>query len=98
MTFTKDQFSEAYERSVFSFFDLTGNLGGLFEILELSGSLFVGFFAGKIFLYSILSRLYQVDRYDGGDDKEKLGVITSLNEPQREVESNIHIDFRLNEP
>lgn len=62
----KDQTDESYERSVFSFLALTGNIGGLFEVFERSGDLIVGFFAGKFFLFSILSNLYQVDVYNKG--------------------------------
>lgn len=98
MIFTKDQLSESYERSVFSFFDLTGNLGGLFEVLELVGALFVEFFAGKIFLYSILSRLYQVDSHKAEEEGINQEMNPILKETQREADSIISINFRLDEP
>jgi hypothetical protein len=75
--FVKDQVSESYSRSVFGFLDLTGNMGGVFGILQTAGSFIVSIFAGKIFLYSMLSRLYQVDNClieeTEHDEKEKLG-------------------------
>jgi hypothetical protein len=73
--FVKDQVSETYSRSVFGFLDLTGNMGGVFGILQTAGSFIVSIFAGKIFLYSMLSRLYQVDNClieeSDHDEKEK---------------------------
>jgi hypothetical protein len=74
--FVKDQVSESYSRSVFGFLDLTGNMGGVFGILQTAGSFIVSIFAGKIFLYSMLSRLYQVDNClieeTEHDEKEKM--------------------------
>lgn len=60
-TFVKDQATDSYERSVFGVLDLTGNLGGLFEVLSILGSFVVGFFADRIFLYTFLSKLYHID-------------------------------------
>ncbi|CAI2382333.1 unnamed protein product [Moneuplotes crassus] len=59
--FVKDAASKSYERSVFSFMEVTGNIGGLFEILSIAGGFIVGAFSGRMFLFSILSKLYQVD-------------------------------------
>jgi hypothetical protein len=58
--FNKDAASDSYSRSVFSLLDLTGNLGGLFEILQITGSLIVVYFSRDLLLYSLLSKLYQV--------------------------------------
>jgi ABC-type enterochelin transport system ATPase subunit len=50
-------------------------MGGVFGILQTAGSFIVSIFAGKIFLYSMLSRLYQVDNClieeSDHDEKEK---------------------------
>lgn len=61
MSFVKDSTSKSFERSVFTFMEVTGNIGGLFEILEISGGLLVGLFSGRIFLFSVLPKLYHVD-------------------------------------
>ena len=42
---------DTYERTVFSVFDFTGLIGGVFEILEVTGSILVGFFANKLFMF-----------------------------------------------
>ena len=59
--FYKDSVSTSYERQVFALLDVFGNIGGVNEILEISGGLIVGIFSGKIFLFSLISSLYQVD-------------------------------------
>ena len=59
--FFKDYNYQYYERSVFSLLDLTGNLGGVNEVLEITGGILVGFFADKLFFYSIISSLFQVE-------------------------------------
>ena len=60
MQFLKDPIKISFERSVFGFLELTGNIGGVFEILSIIGGFLIGGFSGKMFLYSILSKLYQV--------------------------------------
>ena len=59
--FYKDYGYKHYERSVFSILDLTGKLGGVNEVFEITGSLIVAFFADRLFFYSIISSLFQVD-------------------------------------
>ncbi|CAI2373165.1 unnamed protein product [Moneuplotes crassus] len=59
--FIKDNYSKSFGRSVFTFMEATGNIGGLFEILEIAGGFLVGIFSGRLFLYSLLSQLYQIE-------------------------------------
>mmetsp|Transcript_6199 Transcript_6199/g.5324 ORF Transcript_6199/g.5324 Transcript_6199/m.5324 type:complete len:222 (+) Transcript_6199:475-1140(+) len=59
--FLKDNFSKSYDRSVITLLDVFGNVGGIMSIISLVGAIIVGFFSDKIFIYSILSKLYQVD-------------------------------------
>ncbi|CAI2375893.1 unnamed protein product [Moneuplotes crassus] len=61
MKFAKDSRMKSYERSVFSFMEATGNMGGLFEIMEIAGGIFVGLFSGQMFFYSILPKLYHTE-------------------------------------
>lgn len=60
MKFVKDKESQAFERVVASILDVTGNLGGWFEIMEVAGGMAVGLFSGRLFLFSILSHLYHI--------------------------------------
>lgn len=57
-----------YNRDVFSFFDLFGLLGGVFELLSISLGLIVGFFSKDTLLFSIFKRLYHTDIPDKKKD------------------------------
>lgn len=61
LKFNLDAQTNVFQRTVFSFLDLTGQLGGINEVLIVFGSILTGFFTEKIFNYSVLSKLYQVD-------------------------------------
>ena len=50
-----------YTRTVFTILDLLGSLGGMFEILSIFGGVVVSTLTSKLFNYSILTTLYQVD-------------------------------------
>jgi hypothetical protein len=50
-----------YQRSVFTLFDLSGLIGGLFEVLTMIFGIFVAFISKHSFYHSIFKRLYQVD-------------------------------------
>ena len=57
---TMDNHVYNYERTVFSLLDLTGLIGGAFELCEILGGIFVGYFSQKLLNFSMLSRLYQI--------------------------------------
>jgi len=61
VTLMVDPVKANYKRVVFSFFDLVGNLGGVFEILRAISSLSVALFAAKMLRFSIFKRLYHVE-------------------------------------
>ena len=63
---------DTYERTVFSLFDLTGLVGGVFEILEVTGGIFVSFFAHKLFMFSMLNDLYQVQKTSSNYEFSKI--------------------------
>lgn len=60
-TIYKSYMKVFYERHVYMFLDLLGNLGGLFEVLSGIGYVSVIIFASKTFNYSLIKRLYQID-------------------------------------
>ena len=80
--FEKDYDYDSYEREVFSLLDLFGNLGGLSEVCTIIGGLFVGIFADRLFNYSIISSLYQIDPSRHNFDKK------NSNDENRENRSN----------
>ena len=59
-SFLKSNKQTSYTRSVFTFLDLLGVIGGVFEVLSAVGSICVMIFAERNFNYSILSNLYHV--------------------------------------
>ena len=59
-TFRRDSKSITYQRTVMSFLDVCGLIGGVNEILRLVGSFIVSSISGKILVSSLLSALYQV--------------------------------------
>jgi len=76
--FMLDAQKETYTRVVFSFLDLFGKLGGVFELLNASLGLLIGFFAKNVLLFSMFKRLYHTEKED------------ELNRPNKEF-SNLHI-------
>ena len=56
-----DPNQQAYGREVYSFFDLTGDVGRVFELMCLLGAVVVGILSNRQFYYSVLSKIYQVD-------------------------------------
>ena len=48
---------EIYERTVFSFLDLTGQIGGIYELLEVIAAFFVGYYNNKIFNFELVKSI-----------------------------------------
>ena len=55
-----DKESEEYERVVYTFIEMFGFLGGLFDFLFFGGFIFIQFFTENSYLNSVFSKLYQV--------------------------------------
>jgi len=51
-----------YERNVYSFFDMFGVLGGIYELFSIGGYFMVTFITSRMFNNSLLSSLYQVNK------------------------------------
>ena len=65
--------TEQYERVVYSFFDMFGYLGGLFDFLFFAGYLSVNFINEKYLNLTLLSNLYQVEK---SSDEVEEGVFS----------------------
>ena len=76
---------EQYERVVYTFFDMFGYLGGLFDFLYFAGYLFVGYFNNKKYMLKILSKLYQVEKSHESPDL--------INE--KTLDNSIHLKSKL---
>lgn len=57
----QDPIISSYERRVYSFLDFSGQLGGFFEILAITGGLLVTSFANKMYYYSLFNKLYSIN-------------------------------------
>ena len=57
---TLDRTSQEYERVVYTFLDLFGFLGGLFDFMFFFGLLCIRFFTASMYLKDVFSKLYQI--------------------------------------
>lgn len=57
-----DSTSESYSRQVYSFSDLLAQVGGIYQSIFFIGVLFVGIFSERLFISSILRKIYQLDK------------------------------------
>ena len=60
LAFVKDQKTVSYQRTVLTFFDWCGLIGGINEILHVAGMLIVSSLSGKLFVFNMLASIYQV--------------------------------------
>ena len=71
---TLDPQSDLYQRTVYSFLDMLGFIGGIFELLKTFGYLTVSYFIKRNYYSSILSKLYHIESdkiVDDIDNKTK---------------------------
>jgi hypothetical protein len=88
--FLIDSTEHYYERKVYNIFDLTGQTGGLYEILTIAGSIFVAFFSENILMLSLISSLYQTE------DNKEVRDYPILN--QNNITSKVvPIDYKIEE-
>ena len=52
---------DLYQRTVYSFLDMLGFIGGIYELFRIFGHLLIGYFIHKIYYSSILSKLYHIN-------------------------------------
>ena len=78
--FIKDSKSITYQRSVLTFLDWWGFIGGVNEVLHLAGMLIVSFVSGKTFMLSILSALYQVNKFENSGSNLEVNNLLVLDE------------------
>lgn len=76
-----DSKSQSYERSVYSFLTFSGDLGGVFAVLQVIGT-FIIIANAKLLMYDILSNLYQVDETPKGEGIDSSKVISKSSSPE----------------
>lgn len=75
--FQIDPNEDTYQRRVYTFLDMTGQIGGVFEILSVLVGAIVRFVGFKIFILSIMSRLYFVKEYNQVQRNDKFTISKS---------------------
>ena len=60
---------DLYQRTVYSFLDMLGFIGGIYELFRIFGHLWIGYFINKIYYSSILSKLYHINVPQIGETK-----------------------------
>ncbi|TNV82700.1 hypothetical protein FGO68_gene10121 [Halteria grandinella] len=76
-----DKQYDSYERKVIDVMVLMGDLGGLLEFFKLIGEICVGFIAQKMFMSSIVRKIYHIRKYDNieYEAKKRMQVAGSEN-------------------
>jgi hypothetical protein len=59
--FRYDKVSDLYERKIFSLAELLGQAGGFYGSLLAIGALFIFIFSERLFIASVLKKIYQID-------------------------------------
>ena len=60
--FRLDSYFDNYSRRIYSVGDLLGQTGGFYSSVLIIGSVFVGIFSERLFVSSILRKIYQIDK------------------------------------
>ena len=68
----QDSTSDFYERRVYAFMDIIGQLGGFFEVLGIIGGFLVSRFSTRIFYYSLFNKLYHITIKDNSKEDEPI--------------------------
>ena len=58
---TLDPQIDEYQRTVYSFLDMFGFIGGIFELLSMTGYIVVNFFIKRSYYSSIISKIYHIE-------------------------------------
>lgn len=74
LSIVADPNQDFYSRQVYSFLDLTGQVGGLYGIVDTIARILVGLISSRLFVLSILSKLYQIE-----DKPEDINSVTPIN-------------------
>ena len=76
-----------YERSVYSFWEFIGLIGGIYEIVDVFFALFVTTYNNRIFLLDVINKKIKVLASSNQNDYEKLSL--SMNRSLREEEKKL---------
>ncbi|CAI2359482.1 unnamed protein product [Moneuplotes crassus] len=84
-----DKITDTYERQIYSIGELLGQAGGFYGALVGIGSVFLFIFSERLFVSSVLRKIYQIDSWQ---EKEKLDK--KLRERHRKEYKNQFIQYK----
>ena len=89
ITVELDQKGEKYKRTTYTFLDMFGYLGGLYDFLVFIGYLFVGYFQVRMFNCSLMSNLYNLNTKNKSDEEStKTNKILDESDSVSQLRSN----------
>lgn len=83
-----------YTRQVYTMGDMFSQIGGIFEVLLLFGGFIVGMFSIKLYMASLLSKLYQVEKVNGNNESYP-GKVTPHNNVQNKKQEDVNFNTRV---
>ena len=88
---TLDPQVDQYQRTVYSFLDMLGFIGGIFELLKTFGYLLVSYFIKKQYYSSIISKLYHIE---GGQStmQNNIQVIKAISFEENKITPKLYRD------
>ena len=75
-SFQLDDHQDQYQRVVYSFFDMTGQIGGVYEIIAIVVGFIINAFNKRMLVYSLIGSLYYTRKPDHAEDS---GLDNTLN-------------------
>ncbi|CAI2363351.1 unnamed protein product [Moneuplotes crassus] len=69
--FVKDPFARSYDRGVYTILAVIGDIGGLLGVFMVAGGLVVNLFSEKLFFYSFLKKVIQVEEPIDKQERER---------------------------
>lgn len=88
---SQDATVDHYQRRVYSVFDLTGQLGGLYEVFEILGAFIVGGLAKKVFMYSLFNKLYYTEHNQNNSKRKNQNQLYTGVLPKTTLEREINV-------
>ena len=86
--FRLDANYDNYYRRVYSIGDLLGQTGGLYSSVLMIGGFIVGIFSERLFVSSILHKIYQIDQIRDNQIRMKVAQSKGKNVVQPQVEES----------
>jgi hypothetical protein len=90
--FRSDKFFDSYSRQVTDLLTLLGDIGGLKEFFLLIGSIFVNYLASRMFMSSIVRRIYQIRRYDNLEEEAGKSALSTRSNGHHDETGRINDD------